>query len=111
MAGFIVCDSRRQYIDLYEFSKGMTVSPLALLTRSTVNAQGGGDFDISLVNEKEAKYKKFAENPEFDKNLICSWKDQEVQFYEDDYFNRPEELETKLKEYENISKKIMLIKN
>ena len=112
MAGFIVCDRRRQYIDLYEFSKGLIVSPLALLTRSKENAQGGGDFDISDVDWKQTEYRKeFAENPDFDKKLLCSWKDQEVQFYEDDYFNRPEELETKLKEYENISKKILLIKN
>ena len=86
----------------------MTVSPLALLTRSTENSQGGGDFDISLVNEKEAKYKEFEDNPDFDRKLISSWKDLEVQFYEDDYFNRSEELETKLEEYENISKKILL---
>ena len=83
----------------------MTVSPLALLTRSSKEAQGGGDFDISDVDWKQTEYRKeFAENPEFDKNLICSWKDQEVQFY--DYSN--EELKAKLKEYENISKKILL---
>lgn len=111
MLGFIICDRKRQYIDLFEFSKGMTVSPLALLTRSKENAQGGGDFDISLVNEKEERYKEFEDSPDFDRKLISSWKDLEVQFYEDDYFNRSEELETKLKEYENISKKILLIKN
>lgn len=107
MCGYIVCDSKKQYIDLYHFSEGMTVSPLALLTRSKENAQGGGDFDISLVDEKEERYKEFENNPDFDRKLISSWKDLEVQFY--DYSN--EELKAKLKEYENISKKILLIKN
>ena len=111
MLGFIVCDSKKQYIDLYEFSKGMTVSPLALLTRSSQEAQGGGDFDISDADWKETQYRReFEENPDFDKKLVSSWKDLEVQFYDDDYSNRPEELKTKLNEYENISKKILLTK-
>lgn len=104
MCGYIVCDSKKQYINLYQFSEGMTVSPLALLTRSAEEAQGGGDFDISLVDEKEERYKEFEDNPNFDRKLISSWKDLEVQFY--DYSN--EELKAKLKEYENISKKILL---
>lgn len=53
---------------------------------------------------------EFEENPDFNKKLVSSWKDLEVQFYDDDYSNRPEELKTKLNEYENISKKILLTK-
>lgn len=114
MLGYIVCDTKKQYIDLYEFSDGMAISPLALLTRSTEESQGGGDFDISDVNWEEArqlKYKEFKENLKFDKTLISSWKDLEIQFYEDDYKNPSEEFKKKQKEYENISEKILLVRD
>lgn len=114
MLGYIVCDSKKQYIDLYNFSNGMVVSPLALLTRSSETSQGGGDFDVSDVDwkklrEENSNYREFQENLEFDKTLISSWVDLEIQFYEDDFHNPSEELQKKLKEYENISKKILLI--
>lgn len=114
MLGYIVCDSKKQYIDLYNFSNGMVISPLALLTRSSETSQGGGDFDVSDVDwkklrEENSNYREFQENLEFDKTLISSWKDLEIQFYEDDFYNPSEELQKKLKEYEDISKKILLI--
>lgn len=114
MLGYIVCDSKKQYIELYDFSNGLTVSPLALLTRSSETSQGGGDFDVSDVDwkklrEEKSNYREFQENLEFDKTLISSWKDLEIQFYEYDFYNPSEELQKKLKEYEDISKKILLI--
>lgn len=113
MLGYIVCDSKKQYIELYNFSNGLTVSPLALLTRSSETSQGGGDFDVSDVDWEKVKNseysREFKENLEFDKTLISSWKDLEIQFYEYDFYNPTEELQKKLKEYEDISKKILLI--
>ena len=114
MLGYIVCDEKKQYIDLYKFTNGLTVSPLALLTRSSETSQGGGDFDVSDVDwerVKNSKYKEFKENPKFDKSLISSWKDLEIQFYKEEYCNPSEELKTKLKEYEDISQKILLETN
>lgn len=115
MLGYIVCDSKKQYIELYKFSDGLVVSPLALLTRSTEESQGGGDFDISDVDWealKEAEYRKeFKENLKFDKTLISSWKDLEIQFYDDDYYNPSEEFKKKQSEYEDISEKILLIRD
>ena len=113
MLGYIVCDSKKQYFNIYKFTRGLdnVVSPLALLTRSTENSQGGGDFDVSDVDweeVKKSKYKEFKENLNFDKSLISSWKDLEIQFYEDNFYNNSEELEVKLKEYEDISEKIFL---
>lgn len=114
MLGYIVCDSKKQYIELSNFSNGLTVSPLALLTRSSETSQGGGDFDVSDVDwkklrEEKSNYREFQENLEFDKTLISSWVDLEIQFYEYDFYNPSEELQKKLKEYEDISKKILLI--
>lgn len=113
LLGYIVCDSKKQYFNIYKFTRGLdnVVSPLALLTRSTENSQGGGDFDVSDVDweeVKKSKYKEFKENLNFDKSLISSWKDLEIQFYEDNFYNNSEELEVKLKEYEDISEKIFL---
>ena len=117
MLGYIVCDSKKQYIDLYNFSKGMVISPLALLTRSSETSQGGGDFDVSDVDWEEIKkleyhsHREFKENLNFDKSLISSWKDLEIQFYEEDCLNIPDDLKAKLKEYEDISDKIFLETN
>ena len=111
MLGYIVCDSKKQYFDISNFTKGLIVSPLALLTRSSEISQGGGDFDVSDVDweeVKKSKYREFKENPKFDRTLISSWKDLEIQFYEDDYYNIPDDLKAKLKEYEDISQKIFL---
>ena len=113
LLGYIVCDSKKQYFNIYKFTRGLdnVVSPLALLTRSTENSQGGGDFDVSDVDweeVKKSKYKEFKENLNFDKSLISSWKDLEIQFYEDNFCNNSEELKVKLKEYEDISEKIFL---
>ena len=111
LLGYIVCDSKKQYFNIYKFTRGLVVSPLALLTRSTENSQGGGDFDVSDVDweeVKKSKYREFKENLNFNKSLISSWKDLEIQFYEDNFYNNSEELKAKLKEYEDISEKILL---
>lgn len=115
MLGYIVCNSKKQYIDLYKFSNGMVVSPLALLTRSMDESQGGGDFDISDVDWEELRhskyYKEFKENLKFDRTLISSWKDLEIQFYDYDYYNPSEEFKKKQNEYEDISEKILLVRD
>ena len=114
MLGYIVCDSKKQYFNINKFTKGTVVSPLALLTRSSETSQGGGDFDVSDVDweeVKKSKYREFKENPKFDKSLISSWKDLEIQFYEENKINYDEDLQRILKEYEDISDKIFLETN
>ena len=117
MLGYIVCDSKKQFFNINKFTKGTVVSPLALLTRSSEISQGGGDFDVSDVDWEEIKkleyhsHREFKENPKFDKSLISSWKDLEIQFYEENFYDNSEELEVKLKEYEDISEKIFLETN
>ena len=114
MLGYIVCDSKKQYFNINKFTKGTVVSPLALLTRSSEISQGGGDFDVSDVDWEEIKkmeyhsHREFKENPKFDKSLISSWKDLEIQFYEENKINYDEDLQRILKEYEDISDKIFL---
>ena len=115
LLGYVVCHSKKQYFNIYKFTKGLVVSPLALLTRSSENSKGGGDFDISDVDWEEVKkseyHSEFKENLKFDRTLISSWKDLEIQFYEEDCLNIPDDLKTKLKEYEDISEKIFLETN
>ena len=117
MLGYIVCDSKKQYFNINKFTKGTVVSPLALLTRSSEISQGGGDFDVSDVDWEEIKkleyhsHREFKENPKFDKSLISSWKDLEIQFYEENKINYDEDLQRILKEYEDISDKIFLETN
>lgn len=114
LLGYVICDSKKQYFDIYKFTKGLVISPLALLTRSSENSKGGGDFDISDVDWEEIKKSEyrseFKENSKFDRTLISSWKDLEIQFYEEECYNIPDDLKTKLKEYEDISEKIFLEK-
>ena len=114
LLGYVICDSKKQYFDIYKFTKGLVISPLALLTRSSEISQGGGDFDVSDVDWKEVsknQYREFKENPKFDKSLISSWKDLEIQFYEENKINYDEDLQRILKEYEDISDKIFLETN
>ena len=56
-------------------------------------------------------HREFKENPKFDKSLISSWKDLEIQFYEENKINYDEDLQRILKEYEDISDKIFLETN
>lgn len=76
----IACPEKKQYFVFKEFVKEdeTTVEPLALLARSSEWSQGGGDFSIDYVNETEVM--EFKENPNFDKSLVCSWKDCEVEY-------------------------------
>lgn len=106
MLGYIVCESRKEYINLFEFENGLVLSPLAILTRSSENSRGGGDFDISDVEweklrEEKSIYREFQDNLEFDKNLISAWKDLEIQYFE----KLPDEIK---KEYKNISSNVFL---
>lgn len=94
----IACPERKQYFVFKEFVKEdeTTIEPLALLTRSGKESQGGGDFDVDYVNNAEAR--EFKENPNFDKNLLCSWKDLEVEYL------------TEIPQgYEDITEKIKLV--
>mgnify|MGYP000935401801 FL=1 len=106
MLGYIVCESRKEYINLFEFENGLVLSPLAILTRSSENSRGGGDFDISDVEweklrEEKSIYREFQDNLEFDKNLISAWKDLEIQYFE----KLPDEIK---KKYKNISSNVFL---
>lgn len=94
----IACPEKKQYFVFKEFVKEdeMTVEPLALLTRSGNESQGGGDFDVDYVNNKEVR--EFKQNPNFDKKLISSWKDLEVEY-----------LTEIPQDYEDITEKIKLI--
>lgn len=94
----IACPERKQYFVFKEFVKedGLTVEPLALLTRSYKESQGGGDFDVDYVNNAEAR--EFKQNLNFDKKLISSWKDLEVEY-----------LTEIPKGYEDITEKIKLV--
>lgn len=94
----IACPERKQYFVFKEFVKEdeTTIEPLALLTRSSKESQGGGDFDVDYVNNAEAR--EFKESPNFDKNLICSWKDLEIEY-----------LVEIPQGYEDITKKIKLV--
>lgn len=95
---FIACPEKKQYFVFKEFLKEdeRTVEPLALLTRNCKGSQGGGDFDVYYVNNKEVK--GFKENPIFDKSLVCSWKDCEIEY-----------LDEIPKGYEDITEKIKLV--
>lgn len=106
MLGYIVCENRKEYINLFEFENGLVLSPLAILTRSSENSRGGGDFDISDVEweklrEEKSIYREFQDNLEFDKSLISAWKDLEIQYFE----KLPDEIK---KEYKNISSNVFL---
>lgn len=94
----IACPERKQYFVFKEFVKEdeTTVEPLALLTRNSEWSQGGGDFSTDYINEPEIM--EFKENPNFDKSLVCSWKDLEVEY-----------LNEIPKEYEDITEKIKLV--
>ena len=94
----IACPAKKQYFVFKEFvnEDERTVEPLALLTRNCKGSQGGGDFDVEYVNNKEVK--GFKESPNFDKRLVCSWKDLEVEYLT--------EIPTG---YEDITEKIKLV--
>ena len=96
--GIIVCHKRKEYIILKEFFKkrGYVVDPLALLTRSSKNSQGGGDFDVEYLPTED-----FLENKYFNEDLVTAWKDRELTYLES--------LEEIPNNYKNISKEILII--
>lgn len=94
----IACPEKKQYFVFKEFlmEDENVVEPLALLTRSYNGSQGGGDFDVDYVNNAEAR--EFKESPNFDKSLVCSWKDLEIEYL------------TEIPQgYEDITEKIKLV--
>ena len=101
--GYIICPETKEYIDLKYFNDLLfvkniwIVSPLALLTRSSAVAQGGGDFDISYLVD----VKSFKKNKNFNIELISKWKDKEIEY--------KETIEEISKDFKNISKEITLI--
>ena len=101
--GYIVCDNRKQYIDISQFdNNNLVISPIALLTRASSEAQGGGDFGASSLLERtdeSCTYFEYRKNSDFKKELITYWKDCEIYFTEDI---------SKLNDYTDISKKIYL---
>lgn len=99
--GIIVCNKRKEYIVLKDFFKkrGYVVDPIALLTRSSENSQGGGDFDVEYLLDQE----EFIENDYFNEDLVTAWKDCELTYLES--------LEEIPNNYRNISKEILLIEN
>lgn len=89
--GYLVNDKTKTYFSLTKFIefknqlntehsyRNWLISPLALLTRSTPHAQGGGDFDI---DDLEHNMEQFGSLPEFNADLVGSWADSEVRYTE-----------------------------
>lgn len=100
-SGYLVNDKTKTYFSLakfLEFRKQLNtddsynkllISPLALLTRSDIHAQGGGDFDIDCL---KGEIKTVAT---FNVDLVCSWANSEVR-----YADEP------VSEYKDISEEI-----
>lgn len=103
--GYIVCDELEEYISLDYFNelnkniKGLIVSPLALLTRSKVVGQGGGDFDITYLYDENKD--KFEIKDKFFRLYMCNWKNFEVRYKERLTYDEIK--------YNDISEKITLI--
>ena len=94
----IACPERKQYFVFKEFLKedDESIEPLALLTRSSNKSQGSGDFDVDYVNNAEVR--EFKGSLNFDKNIICSWKNLEIEYLTEIPLG-----------YEDITEKIKLI--
>lgn len=80
--GFVVlCDEREEYVRLTPFlNASWALSPIALLTRSSKTAQGGGDFDVDELNCEDSE---FIPSLAFDPDMIGSWMGCEIRL--DDY--------------------------
>lgn len=73
---YLVCAEKKQFVDMNRFfEEGFTISPLALLTRNSRESQGGGDYFYGRV---VGKYNEFHPNPNFDPELVTTWKDCEL---------------------------------
>lgn len=72
----VICDERKEYVHLSPFMKAnWAVSPIALLTRSSKDSQGGGDFDVDDVN---CDHREFFTNEKFDPDMVGAWKDCKI---------------------------------
>ena len=72
----LICDERKEYVHLSPFMKAnWAVSPIALLTRSSKESQGGGDFDVDYVNCENSE---FFTNEKFDPDMVGAWKDCKI---------------------------------
>lgn len=80
--GFVVlCDERKEYVHLTPFlNANWAISPIALLTRSSKTAQGGGDFDVNELNCEDGM---FVPSLAFDPDMIGAWIDCKIRL--DDY--------------------------
>ena len=80
--GFVVlCDEREEYVHLTPFlDASWALSPIALLTRSSKTAQGGGDFDVNELNCEDGM---FVPSLAFDPDMIGAWIDCKIRL--DDY--------------------------
>jgi hypothetical protein len=103
-SGYLVNDKTKTYFSLakfLEFRKQLNtddsynkllISPLALLTRSDIHAQGGGDFDVDDLTQNPERYGAVSVfNPE----LVGSWADSEVRYTDEpvsDYKDISEEI-------------------
>lgn len=81
-SGYLVNDKTKTYFSLAKFVEfrkdhNWLISPLALLTRFDVHAQGGGDFDVDDLTQDLERYGAVSVfNPE----LVGSWADSEVRY-------------------------------
>ena len=88
-SGYLVNDKTKTYFSLAKFAKfrkqlntddsynNLLISPLALLTRSDVHAQGGGDFDVDELKDTSSSVKAVAT---FNADLVSSWANSEVRY-------------------------------
>ena len=101
ITGYIYCKELKQYIDLKKFqNENFILSPIALLTRSSAETKGGGDFSELDLNPSKEEYREFKENKLFDIGLISAWKDKKIKF-----ISRKSKL---INAYEDISEKVYL---
>lgn len=96
-SGYLVNDKTKTYFSLAKFVEfrkdhNWLISPLALLTRFDVHAQGGGDFDVDDLTQNPERYGAVSVfNPE----LVGSWADSEVRYTDEpvsDYKDISEEI-------------------
>lgn len=76
----ILCEERKEYVRLTpSLDVDWAISPVALLTRSSKEAQGGGDFDIDDLSREDGE---FISSELFDSNMIGAWKDCRIRLDE-----------------------------
>lgn len=71
---FTVCDERKEYVELAPFIlEDWVLSPIALLTRSSKDMQGGGDFGVESIESGQ-----FVTYWRFSPYLVGAWKDCKI---------------------------------